>query len=185
VLNAALENSEIVLPRTQTITIAIPGKDTTNSGFNLRQKTLTFDMTGSYAHPYAYYEASLRLVDHPRERLHQHNTLLGVATHKNSNQKAYPNHPNVDITDANGCYLIELEVPGIMSADSIALNWTSWRSLVVSSSSFRSWELDTSAKALHDSFLFADEQLESRNELEVAISSASIHADRCGGYGMR
>jgi hypothetical protein len=104
VLNAALENPEIFLPRTQTITITIPGKDTTNSGFNLRQKTLTFDMTGLYAHPYAYYKASLRLVDHPRERLHQHNTLLGVVTYKNSNQKAYPNHPDVDITDANGCH---------------------------------------------------------------------------------
>jgi HSP20 family molecular chaperone IbpA len=102
-------------------------------------------MTGLYAHPYAYYEPPLQLVDHPRERLHQHNTFLGTVARKGPDQKAYPNHPDVDISDAIGHYLIELEVPGIKSADSIALNWTSWRSLVVAGSSFRSWELDTSA----------------------------------------
>jgi HSP20 family molecular chaperone IbpA len=98
-----------------------------------------------YAHPYAYYEPPLQLVDHPRERLHQHNTFLGVVARKDPDQKAYPNHPDVDISDAIGYYLIELEAPGIKSADSIALNWTSWRSLVVAGSSFRSWEPDTSA----------------------------------------
>jgi HSP20 family molecular chaperone IbpA len=102
-------------------------------------------MTGLYAHPYAYYEPPLQLVDHPRERLHQHNTFLGVVARKDPDQKAYPNHPDVDISDAIGYYLIELEVPGTKSADSIALNWTSWRSLVVAGSSFRSWELDTGA----------------------------------------
>jgi HSP20 family molecular chaperone IbpA len=102
-------------------------------------------MTSLYAHPYAYYEPPLQLVDHPRERLHQHNTFLGVVARKDPDQKAYPNHPDVDISDAIGYYLIELEVPGIKSADSIALNWTSWRSLVVAGSSFRSWEPDASA----------------------------------------
>jgi HSP20 family molecular chaperone IbpA len=101
-------------------------------------------MTGLCAQPYAY-ELPLQLVDHARERLHQHNTFLGVVARKSPDQKAYPNHPDVDISDAIGYYLIELEVPGIKSADSIALNWTSWRSLVVAGSSFRSWELDTSA----------------------------------------
>jgi HSP20 family molecular chaperone IbpA len=143
VLRAALGNPKIVLPRPQIV--IIPGKDTTNSCFNLRQKTLTFDMTGSYAHPYAYYEPPLLLVDHPRERLHQHNTFLSRLARKNPDQKTYPNHPDVDISDAIGHYLIELEAPGIKSADSIALNWTSWRSLVVAGSSFRSWEPDTSA----------------------------------------
>jgi HSP20 family molecular chaperone IbpA len=102
-------------------------------------------MTDLYAHPYAYYEAPLQLVDHPRERLHQHNTFLGIVARKNPDQKAYPNHPDVDISDVIGDYLIELEAPGIKSADSIALNWTSWRSLVVAGSSFRSWEPYTSA----------------------------------------
>jgi HSP20 family molecular chaperone IbpA len=106
---------------------------------------LTFDMTGSYGNPYAYYEPPLLLVDHPRERLHQHNTFLGVVARKNPDQKAYPNHPDVDISDAVCHFLIELEVPGIKDADSIALNWTSRRSLVVAGSSFRSWEPDTSA----------------------------------------
>jgi HSP20 family molecular chaperone IbpA len=122
------------------------GNDITNSHFNLRQKALTLDMTGSYPYPYAYYEPPLLLVDHLCERLHQHNTFLGVVARKNPDQKAYPNHPDVDISDAIGHYLIELEVPGIKYADSIALNLTSWRSLVVAGSSFRSWELDTSAK---------------------------------------
>jgi HSP20 family molecular chaperone IbpA len=102
-------------------------------------------MTGSYADPYAYYEPSLLLVDYPRERLHQHNTFLGVVARKIPDQKAYPNHPDVDISDKVGYHLIELEVPGIKDADSIALHWTSWRPLVVAGSSFRSWELDTSA----------------------------------------
>jgi HSP20 family molecular chaperone IbpA len=145
VLKAALGNPGIVLPRPQIV--IIPGKDTTNSYFNLRQEHLTFDMTGLYAHPYIYYEPPLHLVDHPRERLHQHNTFMGVVARKDPDQKAYPNHPDVDISDAIGCYLIELEVPGIKNADSIALNWTSWRSLVVAGSSFRSWELDTSANS--------------------------------------
>jgi HSP20 family molecular chaperone IbpA len=116
-----------------------------NSHIDLRQKAPTFDMTGLYAHPDVDYDPPLQLVDHPRERLHQHNTFLGVVARKNPDQKAYPNHPDVDISDAISYYLIELEVPGIKSADSIALNWTSWRSLVVAGSSFRSWELPTSA----------------------------------------
>jgi HSP20 family molecular chaperone IbpA len=102
-------------------------------------------MTGSYAHPYAYYEPPLQLADHPRERFHQHNTFLGAIARKDPDQKAYPNRPDVDISDATGYYLVELEVPGIKSADSITVNWTSWRSLVVAGSSFRSWELDISA----------------------------------------
>jgi HSP20 family molecular chaperone IbpA len=68
-----------------------------------------------------------------------------VVARKNPDQKAYPNHPDVDISDAVGHSLIELEVPGVKDADSIALHWTSWRSLVVAGSSFRSWEPDTSA----------------------------------------
>lgn len=98
-------------------------------------------MTALYAHPYAYYEPPFELVDHPHERLHQHNTFLGVMAHRKPDQKTYPNHPDVDISDAIGYYLIELELPGIKDASAIALNWTSCRSLVVAGTSFRSWEL--------------------------------------------
>lgn len=97
-------------------------------------------MAGLYAHPYAYYEPPFELVEHPHERLHQHNTFLGVMTRRKSNQKAYPNHPDVDVSDAISYYLIELEVPGIKDAGAIALHWTSSRSFVVTGSTFRTWE---------------------------------------------
>jgi HSP20 family molecular chaperone IbpA len=100
-------------------------------------------MNGFHAHPYAYYEPPLILVDHPRERLHQHTTFIDVVARKNPDQKAYPNHPDVDISDTISCYLIELEVPGIKKADTINLNWTSGRSLVVAGSTFRSWDSET------------------------------------------
>jgi HSP20 family molecular chaperone IbpA len=101
-------------------------------------------MAGSYANPYALYEPPLEFVDHQHERLHQHNTFLGVMARKKPDQKTYPNHPDVDISDAITYYLIELEVPGIRDADAIALNWTSFKSLVVAGSTFRSWEPKTS-----------------------------------------
>lgn len=108
-------------------------------------------MAGLYAHP--YYEPPFELVDHPHERLHQHNTFLGVMARRKPDQKTYPNHPDVDISDAISYYLIELEVPGIKDAGAIALNWTSWRSLVVAGTIFRSWgpkttlELDSASNS--------------------------------------
>jgi HSP20 family molecular chaperone IbpA len=101
-------------------------------------------MPGSYINPYALYEPPLELVDHQHERLHQHNTFLGVMTRREPDQKSYPNHPDVDISDAITHYLIELEVSGIKNAETITLNWTSFRSLVVAGSTFRSWEPKTS-----------------------------------------
>ncbi|KAM0708854.1 hypothetical protein Q7P35_005508 [Cladosporium inversicolor] len=98
-------------------------------------------MAGLYAHP--YYEPPFEHVDHPHERLHQHNTFLGVMARRKPDQKTYPNHPDVDISDAISYYLIELEVPGIKDAGAIALNWTSWRSLVVAGTIFRSWDPKT------------------------------------------
>jgi HSP20 family molecular chaperone IbpA len=79
-------------------------------------------MTGLNAHPHTYYELLLSLLDHPHERLHQHKTFSGKVARKNPDQKAYPNHPDVDISDANSYYLVELEVPGVMNRDSITLS---------------------------------------------------------------
>jgi HSP20 family molecular chaperone IbpA len=101
-------------------------------------------MAGSCANPYALYEPPLEFVDHQHQRLHQHNTFLGMMTRRKPDQKTCPNHPDVDISDTITCYLIELEVPGIKDADAIALNWTSFRSLVVAGSTFRYWESNTS-----------------------------------------
>ena len=94
----------------------------------------------AYANPYALYEPPLELVDHQHERLHQHNTFLGTITRRRPDQKTYPNHPDVDISDAITHYLIELEVPGVKDADAITIKWTSFKSLVVAGSTLRSWE---------------------------------------------
>lgn len=94
----------------------------------------------AFSNPYALYEPPLELVDHPHERLHQHNTFLGVIGRRRPDQKTYPNHPDVDISDAITHYLIELEVPGIKNAEAITINWTSFKSLVVAGSTFRPWE---------------------------------------------
>lgn len=94
----------------------------------------------AYANPYALYEPPLELVDHQHERLHQHNTLLGVISRRRPDQKTYPNHPDVDISDAITHYLIELEIPGVKDADAIIIKWTSFKSLVVAGSTSRSWE---------------------------------------------
>lgn len=123
-------------------------------------------MAALYAHPYAYYEPPFELVDHPHERLHQHNTFLGAMTRRRPDQKAYPNHPDVDISDAIGYYLIELELPGIKDASAIALNWTSCRSLVVAGNSNRSWELkptsDTESASKGEK-----EKIDATNEVEL------------------
>jgi HSP20 family molecular chaperone IbpA len=97
-------------------------------------------MAAFYVNSFALYGPPLELVDHQHERIHQHNTFLGAMTRRNPNQKTYPNHPNVDISDATIYYLIELEIPGIKDPDSVALNWTNSRSLVVAGSTFRSWQ---------------------------------------------
>jgi HSP20 family molecular chaperone IbpA len=94
----------------------------------------------AFANPYALYEPPLEFVDHQHERLHQHNTFLGVLGRKRPDQKTYPNHPDVDISDAITHYLIELEVPGVKDAEAFTINWTSFKSLVVAGSTFRSWE---------------------------------------------
>ena len=105
-------------------------------------------MASFTTNPYALYEPPLEFVDHQHERLHQHNTFLGVMARRRPDQKTYPNHPDVDISDAITHYLIELEVPGIKDADAITINWTSFKSLVVAGSTFRSWEPKKEAKGI-------------------------------------
>lgn len=100
----------------------------------------------AFTNPYALYEPPIEFVDHQHERLHQHNTFLGVLGRKRPDQKTYPNHPDVDISDAITHYLIELEVPGVKDAETITINWTSFKSLVVAGATFRSWEPKVAAK---------------------------------------
>ena len=98
-----------------------------------------------YAQPFSYYEPPHDLVDHTRERLHQHNSFLGVLSRKKPDQKIYPNHPDVDLSDALTHYLIELEVPGVKDVKAIDLTWRGRRCLVISGSTFRSWKQESTA----------------------------------------
>ena len=84
-------------------------------------------------------------------------------------QKTYPNHPDVDISDAITHYLIELEVPGIKDAESITINWTSFKSLVVAGSTFRSWE-PKKAKGI-DSQEPANESEKSKNGVGLDVKA--------------
>ncbi|KAM0705458.1 hypothetical protein Q7P35_006817 [Cladosporium inversicolor] len=94
-------------------------------------------MAGLYGYPYGYYTLPPELVDHAHERRHQHNTFMGAISHRKPDPKAYPNHPDVDLSDAVSHYLIDLEVPGTKDANTITLRWTSWRSLIIASTTFR------------------------------------------------
>lgn len=103
-------------------------------------------MAALYPQPYAYYETPCEIVDHPHERLHQHNTFLGVISRKKPDQKTYPNHPDVDFSDAISHYTVEVELPGIQDVNRISLTWTSWKTLVLTGSSFRDWQSDISSQ---------------------------------------
>jgi len=93
----------------------------------------------------------LSLADHMHGNLNQHNTFLGAMAHRKPNQKKYPNHLDVDISDNETYYTVDLEVPGIKNPNAVALNWTSWRSLVVSGSTSRPWNPHGSRKHSHTS----------------------------------
>lgn len=90
--------------------------------------------------PLYYYETPQELADHPHQRTHQHNTLLGVLSRRGPDQKAYPNHPDCDISDNLSHYIVNLEVPGVKDPKSIGLNWISWRTLVITGTIERPWE---------------------------------------------
>ena len=128
----------------------------------------------AFANPYALYEPPLEFVDHQHERLHQHNTFLGVLGRKRPDQKTYPNHPDVDISDANTHYLIELEVPGVKDAEAITINWTSFKSLVVAGSTFRSWE----PKAKVDPVSMAESENAAKNGVGLDVKAMKDAKDK-------
>lgn len=78
-----------------------------------------------------------QLVDHPHERLNQHNTFLGVLARKPPNQNKHPNQPDVDISDNTHSYELDIEVPGIQDPNSIGIFWPSLRTLVVTGTTTR------------------------------------------------
>jgi len=128
----------------------------------------------AFANPYALYEPPLEFVDHQHERLHQHNTFLGVLGRKRPDQKTYPNHPDVDISDAITHYLIELEVPGVKDAEAITINWTSFKSLVVAGSTFRSWE----PKAKVDPVSMAESENAAKNGVGLDVKAMKDAKDK-------
>lgn len=79
------------------------------------------------------------IVDHPHERLHQHNTFLGVIGRKNANEVLYPNRPDVDVGEFNGAYVINLEVPGVKDAEDINIRWAGSRALLITGTVTRPW----------------------------------------------
>ncbi|SMR51609.1 unnamed protein product [Zymoseptoria tritici ST99CH_3D1] len=81
------------------------------------------------------------VVDHPHDRLHQHNSFLGVLARRNADPKAHPNYADMDILDTEDLYRIDIEVPGVHDPSSIKLQWENWRFLVVSGETKRSWEI--------------------------------------------
>jgi HSP20 family molecular chaperone IbpA len=109
------------------------------------------------------YNASFDLVDHPHQRPHQHNTFLGVLARRKPDQNTYANTPDVDISDALSHYLVDIEVPGIKDPSSISVLWTSWRSLVVSGSTFRVWRSQHDVVA--NNATSEDDQQEEREDL--------------------
>ena len=80
----------------------------------------------AYLYGASYYPipAVPELADHMHENLHQHNTFLGAMAHRKPNQKTHPNHLDVDISDNDTYYLVDLEVPGIKDPNAVALNWS-------------------------------------------------------------
>lgn len=71
-------------------------------------------------------------VDHAHERSHQHQPIWRYMAHRQPNQEQYPNQPDVDVRDVGGYYLVEVEVPGVKSAEALHLQWTDASTLVVS-----------------------------------------------------
>ncbi|KAK5130945.1 hypothetical protein LTR08_001548 [Meristemomyces frigidus] len=78
--------------------------------------------------------------DHQHDRRHQHQSFMGALAHRQPDPQLSPNHPDVDLSDAIGYYLVEVEVPGIKDTKDITCQWTSWRSLVISGTTTRSWQ---------------------------------------------
>lgn len=76
-------------------------------------------------------------VDHAHERRHQHTTFLGVIGRQAPNQKGHPNYPDVDISDGQSHYYIDVEVPGISDPEALTLEWTDPRCFILSGTTTR------------------------------------------------
>jgi HSP20 family molecular chaperone IbpA len=83
------------------------------------------------------YTTPTELANRPHGRPHQHDTFFGVVLRKEPGQKAYPNHPDVDIRDVSSHYIVDVDLPGVDDPNSILLSWISRRSLTVSRSTSR------------------------------------------------
>lgn len=93
------------------------------------------------ANPWELYNEPFEIVDHLHERKHQHNSFLRSLTHRTPDPNTYPNHPEVDISDAITHYLVEVEVPGVKDPTLIQVYWSSSRSLAITGSTSRSPEV--------------------------------------------
>jgi hypothetical protein len=77
--------------------------------------------TGLY---YGYEDWSANgIVDHPHERMHQHQNLLRTLARKGPDPEHYPNYPDVDVRDAISHYLVEVEVPGVKKVEDLHVRW--------------------------------------------------------------
>ncbi|KAI7477863.1 hypothetical protein KC351_g8584 [Hortaea werneckii] len=134
-------------------------------------------MTSLFITPYGYWDPPPTMVDHPHERLHQHNSLLGAMAHKKPDPKMYPNRPDVDISDATDYYMIDIELPGVKDANTIRLHWLSWTSLIVSGESNRPWNSTTpsnTTKTAHSDSKLKPSESETSANTEIHMESADL-----------
>jgi HSP20 family molecular chaperone IbpA len=86
------------------------------------------------------YAIPMSFVDHPHERLHQHNSFMGVLARRVPEQTNYPNHLDCDISDATNHYLLDVEVPSIKDPNAITCAWLGPQTLFVKGTTTRPWE---------------------------------------------
>jgi len=78
-----------------------------------------------------YYDLPPPIVDHPHERTHQHQSLLQYLARRHPRPELHPNAPDLDVRDAPGEYLVEIEVPGLKEPKEVHVSYTSDRSILV------------------------------------------------------
>jgi HSP20 family molecular chaperone IbpA len=93
------------------------------------------------ANPWNPYHEPCKISDHLHERKYQHNSFLRNLTRRNQDRNTYPNHPDVDISDAVTYYLLEVEVPGVKDLTCIQVYRSSPRGLTITGSTSRPWDI--------------------------------------------
>jgi HSP20 family molecular chaperone IbpA len=88
-------------------------------------------------YPGALSNEPYRLVDHPHERPHQHQSFLASIAHRKVDPSHLPNRPDVDICDNLTSYEIDIEIPGVTDPDAIQIDWLSWKTLIVTGNTYR------------------------------------------------